>query len=171
MNLITVYLWDQDGVYSGSEVIGESLPMPAHSTPTPPPSTSGTEVACWAGAGWVVMPERPTPPIPAVTAEDIAARRYQAETAGTTVDGAQVDTGRDSQSLITGAALQATLDAAYTCRWKTAAGFVDLSATQILAMAAAVRAHVQACFDREAELLGELAAGTLTADMLEQGWP
>jgi hypothetical protein len=101
----------------------------------------------------------------------IAERRYRAETAGITVEGDQVDTGRDSQSLITGAALQAILDAAYTCRWKTASGFVDLTAQQILALAAAVRNHVQACFDREAELLGEVEAGTFTADLLEKGWP
>lgn len=101
----------------------------------------------------------------------IAARRYAAETAGITVNSMAIDTSRDSQSLITGAALQATIDAAYTCRWKTASGFVDLSSAQILAMATAVRAHVQACFDREAELLDQLAAGTLTPNMLEQGWP
>jgi hypothetical protein len=111
----------------------------------------------------------PTPTVdwPALIAE----RRYRAETAGIAMDGYQVDTSRDSQSLITGAALQATIDAAYTCRWKTQAGFVDLSATQILSLATAVRAHVQACFDREAVLLGEVVAGTFTADQLEQGWP
>lgn len=101
----------------------------------------------------------------------IAERRYQMETAGITVNGLSIDTSRNSQSLITGAALQATIDSTYTCRWKTASGFVDLSAQQILDLATAVRAHVQACFDREAELLDQLAAGTLTPDMLEQGWP
>ncbi len=101
----------------------------------------------------------------------IAARRYTAETAGITVNGMAIDTSRDSQSLITGTALQATIDATYTCRWKTASGFVDLTASQILSMAAAVRTHVQGCFDREAVLLDQLATGTLTPDMLEQGWP
>ena len=101
----------------------------------------------------------------------IAARRYTAETAGTTVEGMPIDTGRDSQGLITGAALAAMLDPAYSVRWKTAAGFVDLTAQQIIGVASAVRAFVQASFDREAELLGAVADGSITAEMLEEGWP
>lgn len=48
---------------------------------------------------------------------------------------------------------------------------IELTAQQVIGIARAVRAHVQACFDREAELLAELEAGTLTASMLEEGWP
>lgn len=44
------------------------------------------------------------------------------------------------------------LDSAYTCRWKTASGFIELNAQQLLAIATAIRAHVQACFEHEAEL-------------------
>lgn len=101
----------------------------------------------------------------------IAARRYQAETAGITVNGMPLDTGRDSQALVTGAALAAVIDQNYTCQWKTADGFVDLAAQQIIALASAMRAHVQACFDREAALLDALAAGTYTDEQLDQGWP
>ena len=101
----------------------------------------------------------------------IAARRYHEETAGITVNGMPLDTGRDSQSLVTGAALAAVIDSAYSCQWKTAIGFIDLDAQQIIAIASAMRAHVQACFDREAALLDALAAGTYTDDQLDQGWP
>ncbi|MEZ1745687.1 DUF4376 domain-containing protein [Pseudomonas aeruginosa] len=101
----------------------------------------------------------------------IAARRYQAETAGITVNGLDLPTDRDSQALVTGAALAAVIDPNYTCQWKTAAGFVDLAAQQVIALASAMRAHVQACFDREAALLDALAAGTYSADQLDQGWP
>lgn len=104
-------------------------------------------------------------------AQQIADRRWQAEVAGITVNGMAVATDRDSQSLITGAALAAMRDPAYVCRWKTAAGFVELNAEQLTAVADTVRAHVQACFDREAELLAELSAGTLTAGMIDTGWP
>ena len=109
-------------------------------------------------------------------ADRIAARRWLAETSGTTVDGTTVDgmpidTGRDSQGLITGAALAAMLDPAYSVRWKTVAGFVDLTAQQIIGVASAVRAFVQASFDREAVLLGAVADGSITAEMLEEGWP
>lgn len=101
----------------------------------------------------------------------IAQRRYQAETAGISVGGMQVDTGRDSQGLINGAALSAFMDDTYTCNWKTADGFVKLDAKTILAVARAVRSHVQACFDREAELAATVAAGTYKPEMLDQGWP
>ncbi len=104
-------------------------------------------------------------------ARDIAARRYRAETAGIIVNGMPLDTGRDSQALVTGAALQAVIDSTYTCQWKTAEGFVDLDGPQIIAIASTMRAHVQACFDREAELLDAVAAGTYTAEQLDQGWP
>jgi len=101
----------------------------------------------------------------------IAARRWQAETAGITVSGTAIDTGRDSQALITGAAVSAMLDPNYSVRWKTPTGFIDLQGQQIIDMAMAVRAHVQACFDREEALLDELADGAFTEAMLEEGWP
>ncbi|WP_260455507.1 DUF4376 domain-containing protein [Pseudomonas baetica] len=104
-------------------------------------------------------------------ADRIAARRWLAETSGTTVEGMPIDTGRDSQGLITGAALAAMLDPAYSVRWKTVAGFVDLTAQQIIGVASAVRTFVQASFDREAVLLGAVADGSITAEMLEEGWP
>ena len=80
---------------------------------------------------------------------EIAAARFEAETSG--IDGIKTD--RESQALITGAAFKAMQDSTYSCRWKTESGFVELTAPQILAIADAVRAHVQGCFDHEAELL------------------
>ena len=81
---------------------------------------------------------------------EIAAARYAAEIAGVTVGGVVVRTDRESQALITGAALKATQDAAYTCTWKAESGFVTLDAATVLAVADAVRTHVQTCFDAEA---------------------
>jgi hypothetical protein len=101
----------------------------------------------------------------------IASRRYAAEGAGITINGMFIDTARDSQSLITGAALAALRDAAYSCRWKTPSGFITLDAPTLLSLAGSVRAHVQACFDREDELLMEVADGDFTISMLEEGWP
>jgi hypothetical protein len=92
----------------------------------------------------------------------IANDRYLAEVAGVEVNGVMVDTSRQSQALIAGAALQATIDSSYTLKWKTSAGFVDLTAAQVLALAAAVREYVQSQFDREAELCAAIdAAGTV----------
>lgn len=104
-------------------------------------------------------------------AQQIADRRWQAEVAGITVNGMAVATDRDSQALITGATVQAMLDPSYALRWKTPDGFVDLTAEQIIGVATAARAHVQAAFNREAELLEALEAGTFTPEMLDQGWP
>lgn len=101
----------------------------------------------------------------------IAARRYVAETAGIEVSGVRIDTGRDSQALITGAAMNAVIDPAYVCNWKTPSGFVQLDAQTLLGVATTLRAHVQACFDREAELLAALEDGTFTESMLGEGWP
>ena len=76
-------------------------------------------------------------------------------------DGLQVQTDDLSQSRLTTAALAAQLDPGATLRWKLATGeFVALSAPQIIALALAVRAHVQACFDREADLAAQIRAAS-----------
>jgi len=109
---------------------------------------------------------------PEPTAADvIAATRYGHETAGITVSGVPIDTGRDSQALIAGAALSAVIDNTYVCTWKTVNGPVSLTATQLIGIATAVRAHVQACFDRESVLLAAVADKTYTDAMLAEGWP
>lgn len=118
-----------------------------------------------------------TPTVEAITAPtleelktqkktEIAAARYELEIAGTMFNGVTIDTGRDSQALITGAALAAMLDEGYSLNWKTAAGFIHLSAPEIIAVAQAVRAHVQSCFDREGELVAQVDAAQ-TAEELD----
>lgn len=101
----------------------------------------------------------------------IAARRWQAETGGTVIEGLPLPTDRESQALITGATVQAMIDPSYTLNFKTAAGFVTLTAQQVIGIASAVRRHVQASFDRESALLEALDAGTFDEAMLEEGWP
>jgi len=97
-------------------------------------------------------------------------RRDKAIIAGTMINGITVATDDLSQQRITGAALAATVDNTTTVKWKLPdASFVTLDATQTIGIAHGVRAHVQACFDRESELLDALAAGT-TYD-IEAGWP
>ncbi|WP_253277059.1 DUF4376 domain-containing protein [Pseudomonas fluorescens] len=102
---------------------------------------------------------------------DIADRRYTEETRGITFNGLAIDTGRDSQGLITGATLASVLDPSYVCNWKTPVGFVELNAATLAAVSQAVRAHVQSCFDREAELIAAVQSDTYTESMLEEGWP
>lgn len=100
----------------------------------------------------------------------IKARRDEALVSGTLVAGVAVQTDDLSQQRIVGAALAASMDPQAEVNWKAADGtFVTLSAPQILAIAQGVRAHVQACFDREAELLSALDAGAPYD--IEDGWP
>lgn len=139
------------------------------------PDTSDTTkpgvMAMMDEAEWLSARQRENADRRTLTAQQIADRRWQAEVAGITVNGMAVATDRDSQALITGAAVSAMLDPDYSVSWKTAAGFVDINAEQIIGLASTVRAHVQACFDREAELLEALAEGTLTPEMIDTGWP
>lgn len=98
--------------------------------------------------------------------QEIATARWQEETSG--VQGIRTD--RESQAMVTGAALKAMQDSEYTCKWKTEAGFVELTAPQILAIADAVREHVQGCFDREAELLALVEAATTPEELEAIVW-
>ena len=107
----------------------------------------------------------------AQTAAYIAERRWRNETAGTMLGGIRIETDRTAVAMVTSAALAASLDPEYVVRWKAAEGFVTLNAAQVLAMAQAIRSHVQACFDREADLLDALDAGTYETEMLDTGWP
>lgn len=96
----------------------------------------------------------------------IKARRDRAIAAGIVVGGFPVQTDDLSQQRIIGAALAAMVDPSATVRWKVADGsFVTLDAPTVIAIAQAVRAHVQACFDREAELVADPEA------VIDTGWP
>jgi hypothetical protein len=75
-----------------------------------------------------------------------------------------------SQQRILGAALSAFMDSNYSVNWKLPDGtFVVLTAAQVLAISHAVRGHIQACFDREQELIGCIETG-IQYD-IESGWP
>ena len=100
----------------------------------------------------------------------IKSRRKQAMNSGMTIAGVPVHTDDLSQSRIGNAALAAMIDPDTTVKWKGSdGGFVMLDAPTIIAIAQAIRAHVQACFDREAELLAALSAGDEYD--IDAGWP
>lgn len=101
-----------------------------------------------------------------------AARRFAAETGGIVVGGQQIDTSRESQSMINGA--YALVSASSTpIRFKAASGWVTLSPEDVQAIALAVGAHVQACFAVEADLSASIDAGivTDTAAIDAANWP
>jgi hypothetical protein len=107
-------------------------------------------------AGW--SPE----PVPVDLYAYAAAKRYVVETGGIVINGMSVMTDRQSQSLITGAYNYVDANPDVTVQFKTTSGFVELTATQIKAVANAVAAHVQASFAAEGAIDQEIIAGTIT---------
>jgi hypothetical protein len=106
----------------------------------------------------------------AVLRERIRQRRNRAMNAGVTFGGMKLHTDESSQQRILSAAVAVMQDQSLVIDWKTASGcFVPLDAEAVLAVAGAVRKHVQACFDREAQLLAAVEADE-KADP-EEGWP
>jgi hypothetical protein len=102
--------------------------------------------------------------------------RWQKETGGIVLNGASVATDEISQTKLIGAVVGAQMDPEVTMKWKMKDGaFVTLDATTIVGVAMAVRAHIQACFDREAELKAEIEAASnpdaMAAIDIAEGWP
>lgn len=107
----------------------------------------------------------------------LADRRWRAEIGGTMVGPTPIDTSRDSQTKITAAYLEASQDEEFTIsNWKVAPGlFAALDAATIIAIGNAVTAHVQACFDNEAEISSLILLAEDDDDLdaidIESGWP
>ena len=102
----------------------------------------------------------------------LADLRWQRETGGVEVAGHTIDTSREAQSLLMGAAFAAQMEGeGYEVKWKARDGWVLLTGPEITALARAVRAHVQAAFDAEASVAQQIEAGTITTlDALEAAW-
>lgn len=126
-------------------------------------------------AGWrydgAVFSEPEPEPVAADWPALIAARRYEAEVGGIEIAGMHIATDDRSKLLINGAESRASRNPDYVLNWKTPGGFVLIPAAHVLMIADAVADHVQACFDREAELLAAVSEGGINSEMLEEGWP
>ena len=91
--------------------------------------------------------------------------RWQVETGGIEVNNMPVHTDRDAQAKLTAARIVAKEDNIYSVRWKVADGsFHTLDADTIIAVADAVRGHVEAAFAAEADTEAEIGDGTLTSE-------
>ncbi len=101
---------------------------------------------------------------------EIADKRWRAETSGITVAGVEIATDRENQALLMGAVLAAQDNPEYVINWKAKNGWVVLDAATILAVADAVRTHVQACFDREKLLQEQIEAATTVAELEAVKW-
>jgi hypothetical protein len=110
----------------------------------------------------------------------VAAKRYAVETGGITINGAEIDTDRDSQALLTGAWCYAQQSPGKRVNWKGKNGWANLGKNEISAIAEAVGDHIQACFTKErahVEALQQIASGVgatvahIEAYDIDAGWP
>ena len=126
---------------------------------------------------WVVRAALPTlDELRALKLSELAALRWERETGGTLFNGMPVATDAVSQTKYIGAVVGAQIDPNAVINWKMADGtFVTLDAQAITAVAMAVRAHVQACFDNEAALKSQIEAASTAEEIavvdLNTGWP
>ncbi|WP_159728409.1 DUF4376 domain-containing protein [Methylosinus sp. Ce-a6] len=146
--------------------------------PADPGNRDYRDYLAWVAAGNAPTPV-PTATLAALKAAKRAAlaeRRWRAETAGTIVNGMSMPSDEKTQGKLTAAVVASVLDDAYAVNWKLADGsFALLDHAALIAVAQAVRAHVQSCFDREAQLAAEIDAAAdamaLAAIDIESGWP
>lgn len=158
--------------------------VPAYSTEVPPPSPGEGQGAFWRNGEWVLetLTTGPAPtPVPLAQAKAaklaaLALRRFAVETGGTTFNGQTIRTDRETSAILTAAYVKAVNNPDYVVNnWKVADGvFVTLDAPAIFALSDAVSDHVQASFDREAELSAAILAATtleaLDAIDIHSGW-
>ncbi len=102
----------------------------------------------------------PAPPTVAELQAYASDKRWRKETGGITVGEITVSTDDRSKMMLMGARVHAASDPGFTTQWKTTDGsFAILDATTINALSAAVLAHVDACFAREAEVQAAILEG------------
>lgn len=156
-NIVLIDITDRPEIQEGwayDELTGDFTP--------PQPSKNHF----WDGAQWVIDIEK----FKADKKAEIADARWRAETSGITVAGVEIATDRESQALLMGAVLAAQNNPQYKANWKAKNGWAVLDAATILAVADAVRNHVQACFDREKLLQEQIEAATTVAELEAVKW-
>lgn len=118
----------------------------------------------WRLVGESFVPPTLAPPGKADLLAYSASRRWARERGGTTVGALPVPTDERTQAVLTAAFVQASADPGFTVDpWKVGPGsYVSLSAAEIIAISAAVNAHVQACFALNATVDAAILAGTIT---------
>lgn len=143
-----------------NNVVSNIIEIVADADYTPPAGLTLIPIAADAQCdiGWVSdgvtisAPVTPIPSLAALKAALIAAtadRRYAVETGGITVNGVAVDTSLDSQNRITSVVANAASAGVTEVDFKAGAGWLHLTMEQVVAIAAAIGLHVQACYTAE----------------------
>ena len=169
------YLWDEAGRPSGTIDCDPNGPLPSRCTPAEPPAPSAGHHVVWRGT-WAQEPEA-VPDLDDLKAKlsaQATALRWHHETGGIDIGGVRVLTGIEDQNRIASALIgaPATLD------FKAESGWVTLTLAELQGIAAAITAHVQACFTAERvhhEAIDALETletlGAAQAYNVEVGWP
>ncbi len=174
--MITFYLWDETGAPAGVVDCAEDGPLPARCTPTEPPAAAPGFRVVWRGE-WLQEP-LPAPDLAGMKEQLRAAAtacRWSHETGGLTLGGVRVATALQDQNRI--ASVLAAMQVAEVdgVDFKADSGWVYLTGAELQGIAAAITAHVQACFSAERahheaiDALPDLSAA-LAYDVTE-GWP
>jgi len=99
-------------------------------------------------------------------ANSLAWERYRREIAGIDVGGVQVDTSRESQSLITSAYISLRDGFVAEADWKTPTGVVRMTLAEIEPIARAVAVHIQTLRTAESAVLDQLSSMTTIVEVL-----
>ncbi|WP_372380308.1 DUF4376 domain-containing protein [Xanthomonas sp. NCPPB 1062] len=106
----------------------------------------------WRAAGGIPIPNAAPETLETLrTALRAAAtqRRWECETGGITIGGVQVGTSTEDQNRISTVLAAADLGTVEQVDFKAISGWVTLTLAEIRGIAAAISAHVQACFTAE----------------------
>jgi len=103
----------------------------------------------------------PYPDAFASLADYVSSLRYAAEVAGIEVGGMQIATDRESQGLINGAYNLVGAKPDMTIRFNVGGKSTRLDSAAVHIVAIAVGEHVQACREREGDVLDAIEAGTI----------
>ncbi len=120
----------------------------------------------WDGSKWIVDLDK----LKNDKRAEIANARWKAETGGITLNGVEVATDRESQALLTGAVLAAQDNPEYVVNWKAKNDWFELDAATLIAIADAVKAHVQKCFDKEKQLQEQIDKATTVEELEAVKW-
>ena len=124
--MINYYTIDAQHIYTGAVQIDPYDPLPP-GTITPPPDTTGDEVAQWTGVDWVVLPERPPLPEPPQPVVDSRITRLAFRNRFTPTEKASIELAAlDDPSATQSVRMQAASLRAYLADL-AAATFIDLA--------------------------------------------
>ena len=129
-------------------------------------------------AGWTYDGETFAAPVVAAKTPDelrayASVKRFAVETGGIVINGARIDTSRDSQSMVANAHAYIVNSVAVSTAFKALSGWMTLSGAEIKATALADGAHVQASFATEEAIDALITSGDVTdfAEIDTFNWP